>query len=208
MATLESGDFGRPRGLSIAAAVRAPKILGSTSLADWASTTMAVVHSGFVRWVFLGFVGFFISVHLALVGFTQTDHPGLAVARRKYNAMHPVFDEAEHAVTPLSVVLAPVFPDKRRRPIELLGKVQRKAAFCKIPAFFFGILVQMFIVYTYIRKSNLPGTGLSDHLAIQRCTSPADAKGEARWRSPLAKVRVHARVGPRSIRGPWVPRRS
>lgn len=81
MATFESGDFGRPRGLNIAAAVRAPKIFGSTCLAGRASATMAAVHSGFVRWVFLGFDGFFISVHLALVGFTQTDHPGLAVAR-------------------------------------------------------------------------------------------------------------------------------
>lgn len=40
MATFESGDFGRPRGLSIAAAVRAPKILGRTSFAGPASATI------------------------------------------------------------------------------------------------------------------------------------------------------------------------
>jgi len=169
MATFESGDFGRPRGLSIAAAVRAPNILGSTSFAGRASAIMAVVHSGFVLWVFFaGFDGFFISIHLALVGFTQTDHPGLAIARRKYNAMQPAFDEAKHAITPLSVVFAPIFPDKRRRPIELLGKVQRKTAFCKIPAFFLRILVHAFIVYTYIQKGNRPGTDSSDYHAIQQ----------------------------------------
>jgi len=100
MATFESGDFGRPRGLSIADAARFPKIFGNNSLAGRASATMAAVHSGFVRRVFfLGFDGFFISTHLAFVGFSQTDHPGLAVARREYNAMQPIFDETKHAIT-------------------------------------------------------------------------------------------------------------
>lgn len=161
---MESGDLGRPRGLSIAAAVRAPKIFGSTSVAGRASATMAAVHSGFVRCLFLGFDGFFISIHLALVGFTQTDHSGLAVARRENNAMQPIIDEAKHAVTPLSVVFAPVFPDQRCRPIELLGKVERKAADEEILAFLFRVLVHLFIVYTYIHKSKHPGAGTGQEL--------------------------------------------
>ena len=41
IATFDSGDFGRPRGLSIAAAVRAPKILGRTSFAGRALAIIA-----------------------------------------------------------------------------------------------------------------------------------------------------------------------
>ena len=54
IAIFESEDFGRPRGLSIAAAVRAPKILGKTSLAGRAFAIIAAVHSGFSRPAFLG----------------------------------------------------------------------------------------------------------------------------------------------------------
>ena len=124
MATFESEDFGRPRGLSMAAAVRAPNILGNTSLAGRASAIIAAVHSGFFRTILLDLDGFFISAHLALVGFTQTDHSGLAIAWCEYNAMQPITNEAKHAVTPLPVVFAPVFPDQSCRPIESLGKVQ------------------------------------------------------------------------------------
>ena len=85
IATFESEDFGRPRGLSMAAAVRAPNILGNTSLAGRASEIIAAVHSGFFRTVFLDLSGFFISTHLALVGFTQTDHSGLAIAWGEYD---------------------------------------------------------------------------------------------------------------------------
>ena len=54
IAIFEFEDFGRPRGLSITAAVRAPKILGKTSLAGRAFAIIAAVHSGFSRLVFLG----------------------------------------------------------------------------------------------------------------------------------------------------------
>lgn len=67
IATFESGDLGRPRGLSMLAAVRAPKILGSTSLAGRAFAIMAAVHSGFVRLVLLVLGCFLISPHLSVV---------------------------------------------------------------------------------------------------------------------------------------------
>jgi hypothetical protein len=161
IATFESEDFGRPRGLSMAAAVRAPNNLGNTSLAGRASAIIAAVHSGFFRRAFLAsdFDGFLISTHLALVGFTQTDHSGLAIAWREYNAMQPIINEAKHAVTPFPVILAPVFPDQGRRPIELFGKVQREAALRKISAVFLWILVHLFIVYTYIQKNKPRETG-------------------------------------------------
>ena len=160
IATFESEDFGRPRGFSMAAAVRVPNNLGNTSLAGRASAIIAAVHSGLFRRAFLLLDGFFISTHLALVGLTQTDHSGLAIAWCEYNAMQPIFDEAKHAVTPFSVIFAPVFPDQGCRPIELLGKVQRKAAFCNIAALFLWILIHLFIVYTYIQKINPFGARL------------------------------------------------
>ena len=117
-------------------------------MARRASAIIAAVHSGFFRTVFLDLSGFFISTHLALIGFTQTDHSGLAIAWCEYNAMQPIINEAKHAITPLSVVFAPVFPDQGRRPIELLGKVQRKTTSLNISAVFLWILVHLFIVYT------------------------------------------------------------
>ena len=81
IAIFESEDFGRPRGLSMAAAVRAPNILGKTSLAGQAFAIIAAVHSGFSRLTFLVLDGFFISMHLACVCLTQTDHPRFPVAQ-------------------------------------------------------------------------------------------------------------------------------
>ena len=124
MAIFDSEDFGRPRGLSIAAAVRAPKILGKTSLAGRDFAIIAAVHSAFSKLVFLVLVFFFIPIHLAFIWFTQTDYPGLPVARRKNHAMQPILDEAKHAVTVFSVVFTLVFPDQSRRPVALLGKFQ------------------------------------------------------------------------------------
>jgi len=77
MATFDSGDLGRPRGLSMVAAVRAPKICGRTSRAGQALASIAVVHSGLSRLVFSGLGRFFIPFHLTFVGFTQTDTRGL-----------------------------------------------------------------------------------------------------------------------------------
>src|SRR6266446_9407982 len=76
MATFESGDLGRPRGLSIAAAVRVPKIFGRTSRAGRALASIALVHSGLLRLVFSGLDRFFISLHLTFVSFAQTDDRG------------------------------------------------------------------------------------------------------------------------------------
>lgn len=153
IATFDSEDFGRPRGLSMLAAVRAPNNPGNTSFAGRASAIIAAVHSGFFRRAFLRLDGFFISTNLALVGFTQTYHSGLATACCEYNAMQPIFNKAKHAVTSFPVVFAPVFPDQSRRPIELLGKVQRKTPCCNVSAIFRWVLIHLFIVYTYIHKS-------------------------------------------------------
>ena len=124
IATFECADLGRPRGLSMAAAVRAPKIFGKTSLAGRAFAIMAVVHSGFSRAGFLGLACFFMASHLTFISFAQTDDPRLAVAWGKNHAMQPILDEARHAVTVFSVVFTLVFPDQSRRPVALLGKFQ------------------------------------------------------------------------------------
>src|SRR3989338_1174781 len=84
IATFESGDLGRPRGLSMAAAARAPKIFGRTSRAGRALASIALVHSGLSRLIFSGLGRFFIPFHLAFVGFTQTDDPGFAAAGCEY----------------------------------------------------------------------------------------------------------------------------
>ena len=126
IATFESGDLGRPRGLSMLAAMRAPKIFGRTSRAGRAFAIMAAVHSGFVRLDFLELGCFFIPFHLSFVGLSQTDDPRLAIARRQNHAMQPILNEAKRAVARFSIVFALVFPDQGCCPVELLGKVQRK----------------------------------------------------------------------------------
>ena len=86
IATFESADLGRPRGLSMAAAVLMPNISGKASLAGRAFAIIAAVHSGLIRADLFGLVGldgFFIPVHLAFIGFTQTDDPRLAMALGK-----------------------------------------------------------------------------------------------------------------------------
>lgn len=124
IATFASGDFGRPRGLSMAAATRAPKIFGSTSFAGRAFAIMSAVHSGFLRTVFVVLDCVFISFHLAFVRLAQTDDPGLALSWRKNHAMQPFPDKAQYTVAPFSIVHSPVFPDKGCRPVELSGEVQ------------------------------------------------------------------------------------
>lgn len=124
IAIFESEDFGLPRGFSMAAAARAPKILGKTSLAGRAFPIIAAVHSGLTRLVFFGLDCFFIPIHLAFICFAQTDHSRLAIARSEYHAVQPVLKKAKHAVTPFAVVFAFICPDQGRRPVELFGKVE------------------------------------------------------------------------------------
>src|SRR5450759_5283104 len=72
IATFDSGDLGRPRGFSMAAAVRAPNILGKTSFAGRALAIISMVHSGFSRMALSDLGCFFISPYLPLIRFTQT----------------------------------------------------------------------------------------------------------------------------------------
>jgi len=104
--------------------VRVPKIFGRTSRAGRAFASIAFVHSGLSRLDFSGFDLFFISLHLTLVGFAQTNDPRLRGTGRKHHAMETILDEAEYAVAPFSVVLAVVFPNQSRSPVELLREVQ------------------------------------------------------------------------------------
>lgn len=154
IATLDPADLGRPRGLSMAAAVRAPKILGSASLAGRDSTIISVVHSGLTRCVFSDLGRFFISLYLSLVRFTQTDDPRLALARREHHAMQATSNIAEYTITRLSIVFASIFPDQSCRPIQKFRKVQGETTRCNISEFFPRIFVHSVIVYTYIHKCN------------------------------------------------------
>ena len=124
IATFDSGDLGRPRGLSMVAAVRAPKILGKTSFAGRASAIISMVHSGLSRKAFLDLGRFFISLHLSFIGFTQTDDPRFSLAGREHHAVQAIPDIAEHALAPFPIVFARVFPDQGCCPVEDLGKVQ------------------------------------------------------------------------------------
>ena len=54
---------------------------------------------------------FFISLHLSLIGFTQTDDARFSRAGCEHHAMQASLDEAKHAVAPFPIVLALVFPD-------------------------------------------------------------------------------------------------
>src|SRR3990170_7560529 len=111
IATFDSGDLGRPRGFSMAAAVRAPKISGKTSFAGRASAIISVVHSGLSRMAILDLGRLFISLHLTLISFTQTDDPRFSLAGCEHHAMQAILDEAKHAVAPFPIVFARVFPD-------------------------------------------------------------------------------------------------
>ena len=108
IAIFESEDFGLPRGFSIAAAARAPKILGKTTLAGRAFPIIAAVHSGLTRLVFFGLDCFSIPIHLAFICFARTDHSGLAIARSEYHAVQPVLNKVKHAVTPFASSGLPV----------------------------------------------------------------------------------------------------
>jgi hypothetical protein len=90
IATFDSGDLGRPRGFSMVAAARAPKIFGKTSFAGRAFAIISVVHSGLSRRVFLDLARFFISLHLSFVGFTQTDDAGFSLAGCEHHAMQAI----------------------------------------------------------------------------------------------------------------------
>jgi hypothetical protein len=153
IATFDSGDLGRPRGLSMVAAVRAPKIFGRTSFAGWALAIISMVHSGLSRLVVSGLDRFFISLHLSFVSSTQTDDPRFSLAGCEHHAMQAILNKAKHAVAPFSIVFARVFPDQGCRPVEVLGKAQRETALCNIAVFFVRIFVHLFSVYTHIQKS-------------------------------------------------------
>ncbi len=112
IATFDSGDLGRPRGLSMAAAVRAPKIFGRTAFAGRALAIISMVHSGLSRLVFSGLGRIFIPFYLSFVRFAQTDDPRFAVAGCEHHAMQAIFNEARHTVAPFSIVFTRVFPDK------------------------------------------------------------------------------------------------
>src|SRR3990172_2879600 len=103
IATFDSGDLGRPRGFSMAAAVRAPKIFGRTSFAGRALAIISRVHSGLSRLGFSDLGRFFISLHLSLICFTQTDDPRFSPAGREHHAMQAILNEAKHAVAPFSI---------------------------------------------------------------------------------------------------------
>lgn len=112
IAIFDCGDFGRPRGFSIAAATRAPKIFGKTSFAGRASAIIFAVHSGLSRRFFSVLDCFFIPFYLSVIGFTQTDDTGLAIARRKYHAVQTTFNQAKHAVAPFPIIFTHIFPNQ------------------------------------------------------------------------------------------------
>lgn len=107
IATFDSGDLGRPRGLSMAAAVRAPKILGKTSFAGRASATIFKVHSGLSRKAFLDLGRFFISLHLSFIGFTQTDDPRFSLAGREHHAVQAITSRLLNCIKSISLRYAP-----------------------------------------------------------------------------------------------------
>lgn len=182
IATFDSGDRGRPRGLSIAAAVRVPKIFGRTSRAGRALASIALVHSGLSWLVFSGLDRFFISLHLTFIGFAQTDDPRLPTAGRKHHAMETVLDEAKYTVAPFSIVPAVVFPNQSRSPVEMLREVQRQAALRNIAIVLGGILVHPLL---YIRiygnqGGNVPvraGCGAAQRPTLARDRAVATGHG-------------------------------
>jgi hypothetical protein len=97
IATFDSGDFGRPRGLSMVAAVRVAKIFGKTSFAGRALAIISICHSGLSRLVFSRLDRFFISLQLLLVSFTQTDDLRFSLAACEQHAMQVILHKARGA---------------------------------------------------------------------------------------------------------------
>jgi len=87
-------DFGRPRGLSILAAVAAPKISGKTSRALRARAKVSFVQAGLSRLVFSGLRLRFITFHLAFVCLAQTDDMSLISAVSKYHHVVSLANQA------------------------------------------------------------------------------------------------------------------
>ena len=65
--------------------------------------------------------------------------------------METILDEAKYAVAPFSVVLAVVFPNQSRGPVELLREVRRQTALRNIAIVLGGVLFRPVIVYTKIK---------------------------------------------------------
>lgn len=83
IATFEFGDLGRPRGLSISAAILVPYRLGNTSRAGRAREKSSFVHSGFSS-LTRDFLFFLITFDLTPIRLTQADHVNIAATRREH----------------------------------------------------------------------------------------------------------------------------
>jgi hypothetical protein len=111
-------DFGRPRGLSIFAAVGAPKISGRTSRARRAREKVSLVQAGFSRSARSGLRLRFIPSDLAFVGPAKTDDVCTTGVRRKHEHGQPLADTAQRLESTLAVVLPRIVDDQCAVPFE------------------------------------------------------------------------------------------
>jgi hypothetical protein len=128
IATFEFGDLGRPRGLSISAAVLVPYRLGNTSRAGRAREKSSFVHSGFSS-LTRDFLFFLITSDLTPIRLAQADHVNIAATRREHEHVQPTADFSECLKSGLTVVSTNVFQHVCAAPLEAAHQLEGQTTF-------------------------------------------------------------------------------
>ena len=144
--------FGRPRGLSILAAVCLANISGKTSRALRARAKVSFVHTGFSRSARSGLRLRFIPFYLTFVGLAKTDDMRLSRPRREYQHVQSFCNQPECLKSAFAVVLSSVRNDEGGVPFERDRPLERDSPRRNIAGVFRGIEadVHSYSVYTYI----------------------------------------------------------
>ena len=111
--------FGRPRGLSILAAVDDPNISGKMSRALRARAKVAFVQAGLSRSVFSALRLRFISLYLTFVRLAQADDMGLACARSKNQHVQAAINQSQCLKALFAIRATQILHDQSAVPLEL-----------------------------------------------------------------------------------------
>lgn len=115
-------ETGRPRfGRNISAAFRSPKSSGNTLDAGLARRNIAAVHSGFSSSISSGsgLRCLTIAFNLPAIGLAKTDDMHGIPARSEDQRIKPFIDIPENTEAAFAVILAGIFNDDSRSPIQL-----------------------------------------------------------------------------------------
>src|SRR5271165_838030 len=145
-------DFGRPRGLSILAAVCLPYISGNTSRAVRARAKVSFVQTGFSRSARSGLRLRFIPFYRTFVGLAKADNMRLPRPRREHHHMQSLRNQPECLKSAFAVVLPSIRDDQSGVPFEFDCLLERDSPRRDVSGLLRGSEadVHSISVYTYI----------------------------------------------------------